>query len=249
MNHKESEVRVFQTSDYARFKILKGNRPHKKSHLKLLKESISNHGDLGAPILVNDEYEIIDGQHRIKIFEELELPVRYIIKGGFGLKEVHILNSNRKNWTMTEFMNCYVEIGKKEYIKYKEFYGRHGFPQSTTLIVVLGASAGGQQMEEFKRGNFIFKSPAEAEDRAEKILMFKDLYAGYKRQLFVATMIRLFRHEEYQHAEFISKLKYQREKLFDANSVNSYLRLIEEIYNYRRQKKANFYWDLRINGK
>lgn len=249
MNNTRSEVKVFQTSDYAKFKVLKGNRPHKKAHLRLLKQSISEHGDLGGPLLVNDKNEIIDGWHRIKIFEELKLPVQYIVKNGFGLEEVHILNSNRKNWTMTEFMNCYVEIGKKEYIAYKEFYEKHGFPQSTTLLIIRAGGHGGYQQESFKRGEFMFKNPEEAEDRAEKILMFKDLYVGYKRQLFVAAMMRLFKHKEYQHADFISKLKYQREKLFDASSVNSYLRLIEEIYNYRRQKKANFYWDLRVNGK
>lgn len=249
MNNTRSEVKVFQTSNYAELKVLEGNRPHKKAHLKLLKKSISEHGDLGAPILVNEKYEIIDGQHRIKIFEELKLPVQYIVKNGFGLKEVHILNSNRKNWTMTEFMNCYVEIGEKEYIKYKEFYEKHGFPQSTTLLIIQGKRIGGVNVEQFKRGEFVFKETEQAEDRAEKILMFKDLYVGYKRQLFVAAIIRLFDHEQYQHADFISKLKYQREKMFDANSVNSYLRLIEEIYNYRRHKKANFYWDLRVNGK
>ena len=247
MNQKVSEVKVFQTSNYARFKFLKGNRPHKKAHLKLLKESISEHGDLGGPVLVNDKNEIVDGQHRIKIFEELGLPVHYIVKDGFGLREVHVLNSNRKNWSLTEFMNCYVEIGEREYIKYKEFYEKHGFPQTTTLLIIRGSS-GGKQLDEFKRGDFVFKKPEQAADRAEKILMLKDLYAGYKRQFFATAMIRLFDHEEYQHAEFISKLRYQREKLWDANSVNSYLRLIEEIYNYKRQKKANFYWDLKVSA-
>lgn len=248
MNDLESIIKVFETLNYAKFKKLKGNRPVKPAHKRHLKESISKYGDLGPPCLVNEKGELIDGQTRVEIFEELGLPVDYIIKKGYGLKEIHAINSSRKNWTMTNFMNCYVELDYPDYIKYKEFYEKYGFPQTTTLLIILG-SEGGTSQDVFKRGEFAFKNPLRAEDRAEKVLMIKDLYPGYGRKHFVAAMIRLFDHKDYSHADFISKLRYQRDKLFDAISVNSYLRLIEGIYNYRRQEKANFYWDLRTNGK
>lgn len=248
MKDKESIMKVFQTLNYAKFKKLKGNRPIKTAHKRHLKESILRHGDLGPPLLANEKDELIDGQHRIEIFEELGLPVHYIVMKGYGLKEVHVINSGRKNWTMTNFMNCYVDLNEPEYIKYKEFYEKYGFPQTTTLLLVQGY-LGGRDQDEFKRGEFVFKKPEQATDRAEKILMIKDLYPGYGRAYFVSAMIRLFGHKDYSHVDFISKLRYQREKLFDATSVNSYLRIVEEIYNYRRQEKANFYWDLRTNGK
>lgn len=85
---------------------------------------------------------------------------------------------------MTEFMNCYVDLGNEEYIKYKEFYEKYGFPQTTTLLLVIG-HYGGRQQDEFKRGEFVFKKLEEAADRAEKVLMIKDLYPGYGRMFFV----------------------------------------------------------------
>lgn len=262
MNETLSAVKVFQTSDYAKFKVLNGNRPLKPAHVKLLKESISEHGDLGTPIIINEKFEMIDGQHRQKALEELKFPVQYIKKPGFGLKQVHVSNTNRKNWTITEFMNCYADLGMKHYIRYKEFYLKYGFAQSTTLIIIQGYQSGGvgkkysagttMGTEAFRRGNFIFKNPEEAEDRAEKIIMLKDIYYGYKKSFFVQAIVRLFKFKEYNHAEFVSKLKYQLDKLLiEPNSVNGYLRIFEDIYNYRRQgKKVGFFQELKIrNGK
>lgn len=259
MNDTKSKAEVFETSDYARFKVLSGNRPIKPSHLKFLKASISEHGDLGVPIITNEDFEIIDGQHRKAALEELGLPVQYIVKKGFKLPQVHVLNTNRKNWNMTEFMNCYADLGKKYYIRYKEFYLKYGFPQSITFSIIIGYAVGaaphirsGISLDSFKRGEFIFKNPEEAEDRAEKIIMLKDIYYGYKKSFFVHAMLRLFRFEDYNHSEFVSKLKYQLDKLLiEPNSVNGYLRIFEDVYNYKRQgKKVSFYQDLkRPNGR
>ena len=160
---------------------------------------------------------------------------------------------------MTEFMNCYAEMGMKHYVGYREFYHKYEFPQSVTLAIVIGYQGGttrgrfGKTTESFRRGEFIFKKLEEAEDRAEKIMMLKNIYYGYKKGLFVSAMLRLFRFEDYNHSEFISKLKQQLNRLTDIepSTVNGFLRIFEDIYNFRRQgKKVSFYQDLkRANGK
>ena len=256
MHNTESIEEVKKTSDYAKFKVLNGNRPVKPAHLALLKESISEHGDLGIPVIVNEQFDIIDGQHRVKALEGLGLPIRYIMKKGFKINHVHVLNSNRKNWTMTEYMNCYAELGMVHYVRYKEFYMKYHFPQSITLAIVQGVYRGGQPVRgtvgtgPFKSGSFVFKDPEEAEDRAEKIIMLKDIYYGYKKSLFVMAMLRLFKLKDYNHTEFALKLKQQIIKLsIEPNNVNGYLRIFEDIYNYRRSgKKVSFFQELKIRN-
>ena len=39
---------------------------------------------LMCPIIVNENYEIIDGQHRYSASKELGLPIRYIVGEGYG---------------------------------------------------------------------------------------------------------------------------------------------------------------------
>lgn len=262
MKDELSKVKVFQTLNYAQFKDLKGNRPPKPTHVKRLKESILEYGDLGTPTIVNEKLEMIDGQHLKRAREELKIPVLYIIKPGFGLKEIHVHNQNRKNWTMIEFMHCYADLEMKHYVRFKEFHKKYEFPLTTSLVIVWGCSPSGSEkhggsriggsVDSFKRGEFIFKNPEEAEDRAERIMMLKDIYYGYKKQYFVLAMLRMFRFKDYNHSEFVLKLKQNVDKLFiEPGNVNGFLRIFEDIYNYRRHgKKIGFFQELKIrNGK
>ena len=251
-------ITVQETKDYEKFKLLNGNRPIKPAHLRFLKESISKHGDLGSPIIVNNDFEIIDGQHRKLALEELGMPVQYIQKNGFGIKEVHVLNTNRKNWTMIEFMNCYAGVGIKSYIAFKEFYQKFEFAPSIALAIAINKTIGGstsrvgKSPESFNRGEFVFKDVLGAEDRAAKLMMVKEYYYGYKGKNFVGAMLRLFRFKEYNHSEFLLKVKQRQEMLLlSPNTINAWLRIFEDIYNYRRHgKKVSFYQDLKSqNGK
>lgn len=240
---------IFKTKDYNKFKFLSGNRPLKTSHLKRLKASFELK-DLEVPIVVNEKFEIIDGQHRYEVQKELELPVLYIQKKGYGLKEVHVLNTSRKNWGIKDFMNSYADLGMEQYIKYREFWKKYKFDHKASISMLLNyksVSVGHGEIENFMDGKFKIVNLEKAEEIAEKILMVKDFYLGYRRRFFVGTMMRLLSYPEYNHMEFLTKLKYQRDKLYDAPTINHYLKLIDEIYNFRRHgKKISFYWELRV---
>ena len=111
---------VIETNDYSLFSILKGNRQINKAHLNRLKESIEQES-LIVPIIVNEEYEIIDGQNRYNAWKDLNLPVYYIVVEGYGLSQVQRLNSNIRNWSMKDYADCYDTLGKKDYKVYKKF--------------------------------------------------------------------------------------------------------------------------------
>ena len=249
VNSRQSEnavEQVFETKDYSKFKSLPGNRPLKTQHLNRLKASFLIK-DLQVPIVVNEKFEVIDGQHRLEVLKGLELPVVYLQKKGFGLKEIHVLNTARKNWGWREFMNSYADLGMEQYIKFREFMKKYriGFRESLAMLLGL-IQTGNFYMTGFADGEFKIKNLEKAEENAEKILMLKDLYLGWKRRNFVVAMLRLFQCPKYNHIEFLSKLKRQREKLFDVGSVDAYLKLIDEIYNHgRRGTNVSFYWELK----
>ena len=81
---------ILQTSEYEKFKVLGGNRRIDHSHK--VAESIKNHGQLLAPITVNEKFEIIDGQNRFEAFKRLNLPVQYIVSEGYGINECVAMN-------------------------------------------------------------------------------------------------------------------------------------------------------------
>lgn len=77
---------VQQTQEYDKFSLLSANRDISKGHVQSLKASIEKLGNITekVPIIVNQNLEIIDGQHRFQALKELGLPVFYIVADGMG---------------------------------------------------------------------------------------------------------------------------------------------------------------------
>jgi len=119
---KGQEVnKVYKTSDLSIFKQIDGNRVPNLQHIKRLTESIRVYGMKCNPILVNENMEVIDGQHRLMAAKEAESFVYYIINNGYSLNEVHTLNLNQKNWTKKDFMEGYANMGVGSYVELKKF--------------------------------------------------------------------------------------------------------------------------------
>lgn len=103
LNNKVTSV--YSTMDYDVFTFIEGNR--ELDHVKAVKESIEKVGFLWVPILVNEKFEIIEGQHRFTACKELGLPVIYIIQPNIGMKEVQALNTCAKRWTIKNHIHAY----------------------------------------------------------------------------------------------------------------------------------------------
>ena len=79
---------VFETANHQLFsEKLKGNRPITEKVKKRIKNSIKRHGQI-APIIVNENGEILDGQHRLSAIIDLSkekgeaIPVRVVCQPG-----------------------------------------------------------------------------------------------------------------------------------------------------------------------
>ena len=69
---------VHKTNDYDLFNDIFGNRKIAKYHINNIKQSFSEK-QIEAPIIVNEKYEVIEGQHRFRSCKALELPIYYIV--------------------------------------------------------------------------------------------------------------------------------------------------------------------------
>ena len=228
---------VHTTTDYFLFKILNGNRTINMAHLHNLRKSIVNNF-LFTVIIVNEKYEIIDGQHRFQIIKELKLPLNYIVCEGYGLKEVHSLNQNSRSWDAEDFMNGYADMGIDDYIAYRTFKKKYGIGHQETMTV-LGGKSYGHLKSDFAEGLFKIKSLVEAEKTMQTIFRVEPYYSGFKRRTFVNAMFQLLKNPNFDFEEFIRKLKLQPTVMKDCTSTENYREHIEEIYNYKRRDKIN----------
>ena len=161
---------VHTTTDYFLFKALDGNRNLNLLHLNRLKKSIQENY-LYTIIIVNEKYEIIDGQHRFNVIKELKLPLNYIIIDGYGINEVQILNRNSKTWNCDDYLDGYINLKYPDYIKYKEFKNKYKFGHRETLSLLTNSIGCG--VNEFYSGNFNIRDFKLATDYADKITSLK----------------------------------------------------------------------------
>jgi hypothetical protein len=224
---------IHQTRDYNFFKRIAGNRAISSAHVAALKKSMKKE-DLKIPIIVNQKGEVIDGQHRLQARRELAYPVFYMVINHLGIIQTQMANADNKNWSSPDFVNTYVELNYAHYKKYDEFKKKYEFGHSVSQIILEGLQSN-SRTNEFRTGGFVVNDYDRACDWAEKLYKIEPFYDGFKRRSFVIAMIHLFRNEKYNHEEFITKLEYQSSKLVHCTTTAQYIKIIEEIYNYKRK--------------
>jgi hypothetical protein len=230
---QKTEVnKVYKTNDLSIFKTIDGNRVPNLQHVKRLSDSIRIYGMKCNPILVNEQMEVIDGQHRLMAAKETKSFVYYIIVSGYNLEDVHTLNLNQKNWT------------KKDYIMIRTFSEKNDdfglndcIAMCSNNSVNSGTTKNGQKP--FENGIWKCKSLDIAQDWANKIRMIKPYYLGYNRSNFIGTMTILFKNELFDFNEFMHKLRLQPTAMVDCANREQYRTLIEDIYNYKSRNKIN----------
>ena len=146
---------VYITDDYKKFKILDGNRPI--DHAKKIIESIKEVGMLWQPILVNEKFEIIDGQGRFLAMKTLGIPVIYVKQDGLSIKEVRHLNQNATIWKVKDYIHSYA-VGSDSHESYTNFEAvQKQFPEFSHLLVLKATGEYGLSTNQFsclKSGSF-----------------------------------------------------------------------------------------------
>lgn len=234
----KSSNQVHTTTDYFLFKSIDGNRNKNLLHLNRLRKSMEENY-LFTVIIVNENYEIIDGQHRFEIIQELGLPLHYIICDGYGLSEVHVLNQNSKNWQADDYLQGYCDLNYPQYIAFKNFCKKHNLNTSSGMLLLNNGNRSKGAIEVFNSGKFVISDINNAGKIAYMLNHIKPMYKGYSRNSFICAILKLSKNPNFEIIEFITKLKLQPAALFDCVNVDQYIAIIEDIYNYRRREKIN----------
>jgi len=271
MKNKDSEsenvkwegLEIYKTFNYDKFKLMKGNRKIKTFQINRLKASFQK-GQIPVPIVVNNLFEIIDGQTRLEALKQLELPVPFLIIKGIGIKEVQTLNTQQQNWTTEDHLRCYIERGKEMYIKYDEkIHQKFNFDHWTKIALVKGKAfskgAGAQrQVGIFKEGNF--EATDEEFGHAISIgIQIEDVERYFQKYLVFAqkrclwnAVRKMANHPDYVHSEMMRKLEIQEFKIsrffsrFKKLTTNEFLIILDDIYNQNRKgKPITFYHELK----
>lgn len=238
---------IYVTNDYDKFKRLEGNRDVKTA--KKVLDSINAVGYVLSPILVNEKFEIIDGQHRLEALKKLNLPVYYIMQPGIGEEECKYLNTGQTNWTTMDYIQSYSEKGIKDYLRLSSLLLEFGksFKLEGVISFTTSIPLSGGTMHQLIKDRKLKISEEQynlsrTRLRSAKELGFCSLQKEgkfYCRSWYQAVAYA-YRHQEVSVRELAERLKSSPIELQSYNRVEDQLALFDKIYNKGRKKGKVF---------
>ena len=234
-------IKIEQTTNYGKFKTIRGNREINRVHLGKLCKSILENDLLEAnPIIVNEKFQILDGQHRLLAAEKLGVPIYYVVTptGTGGIAEVQLFNSNLRAWNMKNYLNSYIERGNLNYVELQDFMDKTGLSIGIALLLISGAQGksrnGRSSVNEFKDGTFkaTFKDFAyDIYKKLVEIAPYCEDNSWNDREL-VSAIVMAYR-AGISHETLIRKLDATGKKIPRLATRRQYIRFLEDVLGYK----------------
>ena len=245
-------MRIYETSNYRMFELIKSNRPISWTKIDRMREKIKEKNlTSGYNIIVNSKeagkerygtdgtkYPIVDGQHRFLSCKLEGEKFYYQINDDIELSDIPTAASLQHSWKITDYLHHYTSIGVKEYKQFVGYMNRYEFPPSAALIILCG-DRGSAKLHDLKRGELkITRSWAlsnnfgDATDSLGRYITFN------KQARFVEAFFVVFTNPDYKHERMMAKLEYLSNKMLRCSDMRAHLEQIEYIYNYNSKDKV-----------
>lgn len=222
-----------KTYNYSKFHWLNGNREVSESHVRELVKKIGKEGWFENPIIVNEKFEIIDGQHRFEACHRLNLPIEYKVIEGENLTTAIQRNQSTKAWSARDYVFAWAAEGNPDFVKVVDAYNRYPKLPSSIILSVFGLASG---IKNLGRQGEIWKYQNAGE---EFYLSELDFYARNFscRSNFLRVMLWVLQHcgidADRMHEQMC---KYGHTKDFVRTAKSTPFQL-ESIYNYHYAEK------------
>jgi ParB-like nuclease domain len=218
------------TKNYDQFKFYECNRNLSRGLILSLKKSITELGYVKSkPIIVNDDFIIIDGQHRFAACKELGIPIVYEIENIPLDKSIILLNKHQEIWRLNEYINFYAQKGLPSYVEITKLI--NSYPKAGVSCILIACFGDKWNTRNLKSGIL----PELCNNRF-KIMEFLESLKGFIN----------FRYEKYfARAVFAAYNKLTISEINELNkkvvaikqqaTTEQYLIAFENIMNYRKR--------------
>lgn len=227
---------IQKSQDYDQFSFLDSNREINRGHVENIKQAFEDYGNFTRvqPILVNENLEIIDGQHRFTACVERGEPVYYTVAPGLRIAEARKMNILQKGWGLEDYATSFAKENNDSYQRYLQLVDEFGFGHSTTILYAIGREYSGVY-KEFREGGFELSEEQliGAQERLGKLADVGVLVPFVREKAFTRAFLKAINVEGYDHARMLRKLELHQQLLERKASPEDYLRLIEDIYNHQ----------------
>lgn len=235
----EHQIQI--TEDYTMFQRLKGNRDILPTHVRELIAAFSEKPQLrqAKPVLLNENHEMIDGQHSFTAARNMGLPIFFQIIPGLTIQDARLINAYQRTWSLLDFTRSYAETGVKEYQMMLELLQDYPISVYMMSAFVKGSRTGGKDAVNFKLGKLITRPKEEAIADLEKLEDFSVYNKHWNKESFALAVWQMMNTDGYDHTRMM-KLMGEHGQLEKRGQSNSYLRDLEDIYNKGKTTRLKF---------
>ncbi len=227
------------SSNYSNFKFLEANRDIKERHVNNLVTSIKKEGQI-YPILVNNRFEVIEGQHRVEACKILQIPIMFLKNDKATIKHVRIVNNCQEGWKFYDFLKSFSHHSHPNHEIYQKiglFVKEFSFQPRICLILLVGGVDNGTKINEFKFGTFTIEDEEKSRRLAKQLLKIKtfapDLVANKK---FCLAWFRVQKIEKFKVESAYDQIRKYRSKLEGCLNQEDWIEGLLEAYSYKKPK-------------
>jgi len=225
-----SNPKFIRTKNYDLFSFFHSNREVNRSHVNNLKESIQEHGLL-QEIIVNENYQIVDGQNRFVALQELGLDIEAIVKPGTDEDSVITTNVVRKGWSLTDYIYHYASKGNTDYVRLVQLLEENDTRIGTnTLVEMYGKGA----YKPTRMRNGEYKIDIEKGKRLTEIVVAIEPYVpmyGFTRRFILPLIQIVLNNDNFQLNRMIGSLQRYKVSVYP-NTTDTRNGLVD-TYNRR----------------
>ena len=250
MSH--NDLQIHSTHDLSIFKNLNGNRDLNINNVDRIAKSILDNGFFKVPIVVNEYFEIIDGQHRVEAAKKVNSIVYYIKVKDYNLSTAILLNANSSNWKTIDYVKSFCERGNINYLKLMQLYesnkdfGINTCAELTTdFIYRLVSKNDNSKSDVIKTGNYIYNDVNDAEYIFESMRKIHENIPEAKSTIYCRTIKLCLKNPEFKLSDFVYKANKHSDQYRKSNTISVIMSNIEYIYNYSNKTKKRIYLSLK----
>jgi len=239
------EIRISSSNDYDRFVLMGTNRILDKANVAALKLSFLL-GYILNPIIINEKWEIIDGQHRYIAAKQLGIPVFYIQIPGLTIEDCARLNQKQRNWSERDFVHCYAEQGNEDYKRLERCVNNYGCSLRTPLYIAGRSNNGANRINAIKHGTLHFTEQDEANfvRKFPMICELAEALAAQRTDIFVLAASKIIDNPGYDHKKMLDCASNCGRDMFKKHAdVKSTLEEFSDIYNFRKRRESRVYFE------
>lgn len=242
MDKKVNDFEIRVTDDYEMFRRLEGNRKVLTTRVKKITDSIREVGYIPNPLIINEKFEVVDGQGRLEALKRLNLPVYYMVVDGIGIDECIAMNINQGNWSIMDYIESYAETGNVSYVNLLRLFKTYGnrFSQKVIICVISGTSDNPSNVIKAGRFQCAAERAAEATNTLEYLSNYNDIFGrldGHTEYYYMAVAF-CYRDEEIDNARLLDKITQLQANLIPVTNMMQALDQIEAAYNNRCRSKV-----------